>query len=111
MTKKPFYFFWRPLNFEVTKNDLRPVPDHLLKLYFEVIEAYWMSDCNMLYDDLRDGLGTRGKDLDKLFSKVKSLTVVNGKINHDHTRHEFVRALRKSGNASKAAKLRWGGDE
>jgi hypothetical protein len=106
--KKPFYYFWRPLNFEVTKTDLRLVPDRLVKTYFEVIEAYWLADCDLPYQALREGFGSRGKDLDALFDKVKSLSIVDGNVYHAHTLHEFSRAIQRSGSASQKAKARWG---
>ena len=108
MSKPPFHFFWRPLNFEVTRKDLRTVPDSLVRLYLEVLEAYWQADCDLAYDELKDGLNGKSKDLDMLFSRVKGLSVIDGKVHHEHTLNEFVRAAKKSGNASAAAIARWG---
>lgn len=107
MSKKPFHHFWRPLHFEEFRKDIRLLDPKLVTLYLEVLEAFWLSEGRLSYTDFRIGLGSRAKQLDQVFLKVPSLSVVDGLVMHPHSEHELARAMQRSGNAKAAIAIRW----
>jgi hypothetical protein len=93
--------------FEVHEYDCQLLDDAQRTIRREILVAYWRSNCEIKYKHLPVATKRTAKAIDAVFELCPGLDVVDGLVHHQRYSEEFVRMLKVSKRAKKAASIRW----